>query len=115
VNPVSWKDRIASFFVKSAENVGVIDSQGFLRIKAAIHSSVVSPMGPKMISPAVSPRESVEAPISSEPGDGLSNVWDFSYKGKSVHLVTPAEIEKPLWDKLNAYIQVIKPEAGDKK
>ncbi len=113
--PISWKDRIASFFVKSAENVGVIDSQGFLRIKASGHFfPAISAANQKEGASVVPPkREAVEVAVSS--GDGLSDVWDFSYKGKSVHLVTPAEIEKPLWEKLNAYIQLLKPDASHKK
>jgi len=32
--PESWKDRVAAFFVNSAEFAGALDSTGFLRVKA---------------------------------------------------------------------------------
>ena len=34
----SWKDRLASIFVRSAEFIGIIDGNGFLRHDAAMHT-----------------------------------------------------------------------------
>lgn len=114
--PESWKDRVAVFFVKSAEFVAAMDEHGHLRVKAS-RDGRISNSAPKNAAPVVTPpkRETVAVSRSDSPSDSLSDVWVFSYKGKSVRLETPVEIEKPLWTKLNAYIQVIKPEAGDKK
>ena len=38
-----------------------------------------------------------------------SNTWNFSYLGKSVNLVTPSELDRALWEKLNAYVALLEP------
>lgn len=110
--PESWRDRIAAFFANSAQFVGVIDSQGFLRLAAAIHAAPVAPPSvdppkdqPPLTTPPTPPQPT---PPIVKPSDG-ANVWHFSYKGKSVRLETPAELDKPLWEKLNAYVQLLQP------
>jgi hypothetical protein len=109
--PVSWKDRVAVFFVKSAEFVAATDAQGHLRVKASRDGRGSSPAAKDAASVATMPkREPVEISRSDSPIDFLSDVWTFSYRGKTVRLETPTEIEMPLWLKLNAYIQVLKPE-----
>ena len=42
--PESWKVRAAGFFENSAQFVGVIDEDRFLRFKAAQHASVLNPI-----------------------------------------------------------------------
>ena len=41
--PESWKDRAAAFFENSAQFVGVIDENRFLRFKAAQHKAALQP------------------------------------------------------------------------
>jgi len=41
--PESWKDRAAAFFENSAQFVGVIDENRFLRFKATQHNSAAQP------------------------------------------------------------------------
>jgi hypothetical protein len=103
-------------FIKSAQYAVALDEQGHLRVKAS-REGRISNTTPKETVVSVLPpkRELVDVTLATNPSDGISDVWDFSYKGKTVHLVTPTEIEKQLWDKLNAYVQLLKPNAGDKK
>lgn len=42
------------------------------------------------------------------------NVWEFSNHGKGIQLITPTELNESLWEKLNAYVQIIKPDSESK-
>ena len=109
--PESWRERIAAFFTNSAQFVGVIDSQGFLRFAAATHAPPDAPLvdTPRDQPPLTPPPASLKPPLPIDKPSAGANVWHFSYKGKSVRLETPAELDKPLWEKLNAYVQLLQP------
>ena len=113
--PASWKDRVAAFFQNAAELVGCLDSSGFLRFRA-LKEGLLSKSRPGS---NVIPMQADKAHVSpsaqavgeaSHPESGIeSNVWNFSFKGKAVRLSTPSELDSPLWEKLNAYVQLLKP------
>ena len=53
--PVSWKDRAAAFFENSAQFVGVIDENRFLRFKAARHKNdATGTVKPEAVSQSIS-------------------------------------------------------------
>lgn len=104
--PDSWKDRAAAFFANSAELVGVIDSEGFLRFNAVKHGNNLK--GNIALAPAHPISRNGPEPQNSSLSIG-TNVWNFSHKGASVRLETPSELTKPIWEKLNAYVQFLKP------
>jgi hypothetical protein len=103
--PESWKERVASFFSHSAQFVGAIDAQGFLRHKAAFHTNIVSDPPPE----TVVPRSHVRPQVFYGGESNEVNVWNFSHAGKTVRLETPAGLDKDLWEKLNSYVQLLKP------
>jgi hypothetical protein len=106
--PESWKDRVAALFANSAQTVGVIDSQGFLRFDAAKHSSTQenTPIPP-------SADQTIGDALAALAGDrpahraSLQRTTDWRYK--SIFLQTPEDMDSELWSKLNSYIQVLKP------
>ena len=102
----SWKDRVASSFVKAAQIVGAIDGQNFLRYGASLHhmESPLSQSGPTD-SPALAGDAARPRP-SAVPG---GNSWLFQQEGQFVRVESSAELSPALWQKLNAYVQVLKP------
>jgi hypothetical protein len=102
--PDSWKDRVAAFFAQSAQFVGAIDDRGFIRHKAGYHKTA-----PQTTIQEIS-EDKIRFPVEldSEPSQNI-NRWDFSFKGQTVKLETPIQLEIALWEKLNAYVQLIKP------
>ncbi len=117
--PESWMDRLASYFINSAQMVGIIDGEGFLRFNAAQHETFESVDQPSNIHevPDYSKQIAYTQPAAPAPPQANSikspregiNAWHFTFGGKAVHLETPTELSKPLWDKLNAYVQLLKP------
>jgi hypothetical protein len=105
--PDSWKDRVAQIFARSAHFAGIIDSGGFLRYDAAMHTR-------KSDRPEETPKsESVlDVPVELLPTDDAPkgvNAWSYSSKGHQVKVQTPEIISKDLWETLNAYVQILKP------
>lgn len=105
----SWKDRAASFFIKAAQFTGVVDSQGFLRYRAALQTMEAQPQNdstvPARPSEPPPPTHPATRPLVSE---GM-NAWVFSLGGKTVKVETSDDLSPELWKKLDAYIQVLKP------
>ena len=116
--PVSWKDRVAGFFVRSAQHVGVIDAGGFLRFRSAqltpLDKTVSSAEYEDMKNPSA---ETTDQPVTSfdsfaaaaNTDRKAANVWSFTHQGKTVRVETPAEISVELWKKLNGYIGLLQP------
>jgi hypothetical protein len=108
--PESWKDRVASFFFNSAQFVGVIDSQGFLRCGAAWHSANAGSPEKATEVPADKPAKesaaSLAAPLPSKPG---ANTLSLSHNGQTIYLQTPEKLEIQLWRKLEAFVALLKP------
>jgi len=116
--PESWKERVAAFFVNSAQFVGAIDGQGFLRFKAAQQQAPDATVATNGNSPPIlrQPVHEGTAAIVRQfyqprPTEE-TNVWSFSHKGKSVRLETPTELDKHLWEKLSAYVRLLNPDEG---
>lgn len=102
--PDSWKDRVASFFVTASQFLGIIDNAGVLRYDAAMH----------MQPPAPAISDLIKAPASDALGEALAgivppNPSNDSWKYDQIRLETPRKLPKELWDKLNAYVQMLKP------
>jgi hypothetical protein len=102
--PESWKGRVARFFLKAADDAGVLDGQGFLRYSSAQQS--IDRM-PAASSSQSSDKERVPPP-SPLPSSGM-NAWVFSLGGKTVKVESSDDLSPELWRKLDAYIQVLKP------
>ncbi len=111
--PESWKDRVAAFFYNSAQFVGVIDSQGFLRCGAAWHTAttansenVAAPVEASESKPEQKPTSNWGPPVASKPG---ANTLSLSHNGETIYLQTPEKLEMQLWKKLEAFVALLKP------
>lgn len=119
--PVSWKDRTAASFIKSAEVAGALDEAGFLRVRARKEGGLSKPISGTILEPMqetttiVSPSKAGTKEDIEVAGSVESNVWNFSYGGKSVRLITPSELDRSLWAKLNAYVKLLEPSKGKGK
>jgi hypothetical protein len=116
--PDSWKDRVAQIFTRSAYFAEIIDSGGFLRYDAAVHNKPTSTAEPKENPPEslAKPTAYKSLPIDLIPTDNAPpgiTVWSYSHKGSQIKVQTPELISKELWGKLNAYVQILKPENGE--
>jgi len=115
--PESWKDRTASFFIKSAQWAGAIDESGHLRFKAAMQANPRP--NPSQGGGRATQSEQIAVKArptfygGGEPHQADAVVWSHPYQGMFVKVETPADIPLPLWEKLNSYVQVLKP-AGNK-
>lgn len=105
--PESWKERVAGLFCGAAQHVGVIDSQGFLRYEAARHSAGSStediPPAAEEPTPSMSSFAGILRPKpASAPG-----IVQWRYK--AIEVTTPENLDRALWMKLNAYVQLLEP------
>jgi hypothetical protein len=113
--PHSWKDRAAATFLKSAEFAGALDDSGFLRIRARKEGRLSNPDSGSMLevmqttTPSVTRSQSTQNVRTEESQSVDSNTWSFTYQGKSVRLITPTELDNSLWEKLQAYVNLLKP------
>jgi hypothetical protein len=105
----SWKDRVAGMFLASAQFVGAVDAQGFLRFKAAQHSAGSDESDNEQPLPPPPPKEAPASKISPPTLKPGINTWTFSLNGKSVHIQTPEVLDAQLWQKLNGYVQLLNP------
>jgi len=102
----SWKDRVASSFIKAAQIVGAIDGQNFLRYGASLHH-MESPLSQSDAADTRAP--TADAPRSQPSAVPGGNSWLFQQEGQFVRVESSAELSPALWQKLNAYVQVLKP------
>lgn len=113
--PESWKDRTAASFIRSAQFAGALDDTGFLRVRAlreaqlskALSETTVASM--QTSTPVVSGLAATIPVIHKEAQSVDTNVWNFTYQGKNVRLITPTELDYALWEKLNGYVKLIEP------
>jgi hypothetical protein len=124
--PVSWKDRVAQMFLKSARFAEAIDSGDFLRFRAALQglqsksepppSNQDQPTSiPEPLINTVSAPPSDSRPASQPSALGGSNLWNYSFEGMCVRLETPKDLKFGLWEKLNGYVQLLKPSSEEGK
>ena len=113
--PTSWKDRTAACFVRSAGFAGALDGAGFLRIRARKEAGLSKPASESSMETmqTTTPLVSGSAQAIQNRNDAVqsieSNVWNFSHKGKAVRLITPTELDRSLWEKLDAYVKLLEP------
>lgn len=122
--PESWMSRVASLFISSMREADLIDSGGFLRYSATMHSNAGMDVAHDMSEdrpatdevravPEISQRP---APPSIQPSiqatNGDLNAWVFSGKnGGTLRVETPRELTMDLWNKLSKYVQMLKPDS----
>ncbi len=109
----SWKDRLASIFVRSAQFLGIIDGNGFLRYNASMNTQSQSISEDTLVDePAAT--EMVRYRRRPEPPSPGHTVWAFPYEGGYIRLETPEKMPPELWRKLNAYVQILNPDEPKK-
>jgi len=107
--PQSWKDRVAGFFIRSAQGVAAIDEQGHLRIKASKDGRVSGNI------PATPPEISAPQPesVKYRRVAGHLNVdpktWSQTEDNRTVFVEHPRDINMQEWEGLNQYVLRIKP------
>jgi hypothetical protein len=117
--PQSWKDRVAVFFIKSAQFVAAIDEQGHLRVKASRDGR------PATKTAAAESEIAEESEIIPPPTGvrykrvaGLLNVapktWTFSDGDRTLLVEAPRDITAQEWEVLNQYVQFINPKGKTK-
>jgi hypothetical protein len=118
----SWKERVAGFFLRSAKHAGILDESGFLRFRASQEANIAT--SPAMVengSMTTTNQEQSTNLASPSIYDGSPtigrrtvpnspNEWVFSQDGKTVRVITPAEISLELWNKLSKYVDLLKPD-----
>jgi hypothetical protein len=138
----SWSGRVAQNFLTAANDLGVLDQGGRLRYDAAKHKAGAQP-GRSLVSvgtnqPQQSAPESVYGPYVDLSGASVeatmsepspmpqsvqfipnvhgANVWVYrDAAGATVKLETPSTLTTALWDRLKAYIEILKPDAQAKE
>lgn len=143
--PDTWRTRATSFFLGAAQDLGVIDGGNFLRYAAAKHSAgnytpqgtteglepVVTENVPlavavgRMNAPPIRgtiettrPEPQSWSPTAADfmPEVRGQNVWVYrDTEGGTVRLETPEKMSKALWDRLKAYLEILKPETQAKE
>jgi hypothetical protein len=108
--PDSWKHRVAGFFVKAAKFAGAMDAHGFLRYRA---SQTIELEPQRMTTTEANKPREAHPPSTPRAAEGM-NVWVFSLGGQTVKVEASNELSPDLWNKLSAYIQVLKPFEGGK-
>jgi hypothetical protein len=118
--PELWSVRVANFFIRSAETVGVLDGT-FLRYNAAMQSipaastSDPSPESSAPLPQSYSPvsfaeRLAASAATRAPDEENPVAVWTYPCAGTTVRVETPENLSPAVWERLNRYIQVLKPD-----
>jgi hypothetical protein len=110
--PNSWSARVAAFFSRSASFVGALGPDSCLRYKAQTLS--VGNGEPNAGNPPSKPKERDLLPPNNDTEDGTTDqsgviVWKYPVQGMTLRVETPENMTKEIWEKLNKYIQVLKP------
>jgi hypothetical protein len=102
----SWTERIAGFFIRSAQYAGALDGQGYLRYTAARHRRPAVAVNPK------TPQFTSAHPpiVHSSPELSAETIFRDPGSGASVRVEITGELPSELWEKLNGYIQILKPQ-----
>ena len=104
--PDSWKDRVATIFVRSAQFANALDVNGILRCEIPeAESSSVQP----------SAREQFErqAPSSLAAMPAGSKKFEFDVGGTKVTLIHPEKLSDLQWTALNTYIASLAPKGKE--
>ena len=113
--PQSWKDRVATFFIKSAQYASAIDEQGHLRVKASREGRVSREV-------STGESEEVELSVIGTPQSQITRqkriagqvnlaakIWTFTDENRTLLVETPRDITAQEWEVLNQYVQFISP------
>jgi hypothetical protein len=131
--PESWAQRVGRCFVQSAIVALAIDSQGFLRVQAIrdnqLAKSVPTVETDRMNLTDTGSSATKATEVSSEAQNPVidavnrtagppafviaKSVWAFAHKTGQIRVETPENISPELWEKLNAYVQVLKPSKNE--
>jgi hypothetical protein len=104
----SWTERVARFFIRSAQYAGALDGQGFLRYSAARHDR----REPSNMNPQYSPAQNAQTivlPANGHPEATAVNTFRDAGSGASVRVEVFGELPIALWEKLHGYVQILKP------
>lgn len=111
--PESWVNRIATWFLRAGVTAGAIQSDGFLRYRAKLQSLGASGGAPILPAQGGNYQHLQPAPIGLSSDDGNEQfgviVWKYPFQGKMLRIETPENLTNEIWEKLNRYIQVLKP------
>jgi hypothetical protein len=112
--PQSWKDRVAGFFIKSAQYAAAIDEQGYLRVKASregrgTDNVLVAETGKNVPQPELIRHKRVAGQLNVDP-----KTWSQTEDNRTVFVEHPRDINFQEWEGLNQYVQRIKPEGKNK-
>ncbi len=105
----SWKDRVAQTFVRSANFAGIIDNNGYVRYDAEVHNTPVV-YDDAGVPTEVKPQHVEAKPQTTTTKRGIS-VWQF----RQIRLETPEDLSLELWEKLNKYVEILKPSESEGK
>jgi hypothetical protein len=115
--PDTWRVRATSYFIGAAQELGVLDSSNFLRYSAAKHSA--GSFAPRSVEPDVAsdephgPARPQSPPTDAhfhsptmhdDRGDKIIWVWG------ALRVEAPHDMTMPMWQRLDNYVQVIKPD-----
>jgi hypothetical protein len=107
--PESWSVRAATFFLRSAQHVGVVDEQGFLRFDAAKHigskESPVDTSAPETPPPASQPPGSQPAPPPDKPGTQSHTLYLDKAKARPFSITGPIAITRPEYQRICKWIE----------
>lgn len=110
--PESWTRRVAAFFLRAGISAGAIEPDGFLRYNAKVKAlGMANPLINGTIQ-MPTPDANVIPPKVDPPAEPKDNtqegvvVWKH---GKNLRVETPENLTIEIWEKLNKYIQAIKP------
>lgn len=110
--PQSWKDRVAGFFIRSAQFVTAIDEQGHLRVKASREGRIANGVPAIVIEGKEIPTPMPEVPKQRRVAGQLnvdSKIWTKTEDNRTLLVETPREISSQEWEDLNQYVQRLKP------
>lgn len=112
--PISWKDRVAGFFVRSAQYVEVVDQNDFLRIRAS-RASLDGKIAKNPVAAENSGMDDLSettnnaATPKGQEGRAGVNVWTHTIDGKTIRLESPSPLPSDLWQVLEGFVKLIKP------
>jgi hypothetical protein len=114
--PGSWAERVAGFFLRGGEQVGALNESGILHLRALRHRTDVKreEEKPQPTSSDASPqdfpgKELAQSQKRPEAARAGHVVWSYPWKGCYIRLETPENLSLPLWRKLRAYVELLKP------
>lgn len=107
--PQSWKDRVAGFFIRTAQGVAAIDEQGHLRIKASREGRVANNV-PAAVPEVSAPQpELIRRKRVADQLNADSKTWSLTEDNRTVFIEHPRDISMQEWEGLNQYVLRIKP------